>query len=198
MTWWDNIVKFVSDNASVINAWLTPANVLAVIGAIVAIIKNRRTVKKNTDTTTDLNASIVRINNIDKAVSESIKSDIATREHLDLVKSNQDSISQKFIDMQQEMQDKFDELEDKITAILDVQSLVYSTVQDNELRGNIQNVIAGAKFTSDKTRSALKEKIENMKAEVLAQTQAVAEVVNEKSDTIKTTIDNKKKTPRRY
>ena len=76
MTWWDNIVKFVSDNAPVINAWLTPANVMSVIGAIVVILKNRRSVKKNTDTTASLNASVASISNIDNAISESIKSDI--------------------------------------------------------------------------------------------------------------------------
>ena len=177
MTWWDNIVKFVSDNAPVINAWLTPANVMSVIGAIVVILKNRRSVKKNTDTTASLNASVASISNIDNAISESIKSDIATREYLDLIKANQDDVSQKLVNMQKEMNDKFDELEDKINAILNVQSLVYSTVQDNELRGNIQNIIASAKFASDKTRSALEEKIESMKTEVLAQAQAVAEVV---------------------
>ena len=83
--------------------------------------------------------------------------------------------------------------------MLEVQSLVYGTIQDDELRTNIQNIIATAKLSSDHTREKLLLELAGLKEEVATKVNAVAEAVSEGVKQIESATEmtkNKKKTSR--
>ena len=196
MIWLENIKAFFSDNAPTITAWLTPANIIAMATAIVMIVKNARGTKKNTDATTALAGNIDKIDNLVdsvKANSDVVSCQVESVKELDY---KYDNITGKIADVESIVNNRLDALENKILAMLDVQSMVYSTIQNDDLRMNVQNKIANAKIATDTTREELKQKIENLKEELNTVVSNVSEKLEESSGELKSVVDNKTKTVR--
>lgn len=192
MTWLTNIKDFFVNNSTAILAFLTPANIAAMITAIVMVIKNKRSVKDNTAATKELANSTDKLETVSVAMTtnsdtlEYYRKDIA---ELSAVCTN---LRLKFDTLVTDVGDKFDLIDNKLCAILDVQSLVYNTIQNDDLRVNVQNAIATAKLATDNTRSKLQTHIEELKQQISDVTEHVAEVVSAKTDAINKVVSTKK------
>lgn len=177
MTWFENIGRFFTDNSSAITAWLTPPTIAAIIVSIVMAIRNGRAVKNSINVGQALSddaAKIVGVSTAVNGVTEAIKNSNDKYWDLD---AKIKSVYGKTESLQEDINNKFDELQDKLVAILEVQSLVYGTIQDDQLRTNVQNLIATAKLSSDHTRAKLQAEIDGLKEEVATKINAVSEAV---------------------
>lgn len=200
MIWLENIKTFFVDNAQAILAWLTPTNIAATITAVVMIIRNYRATKKNTQASTGLIGTIDKVTNLSdtvKANSDVVSCQVETIRELS---AKYDFIVCKIADVERNLTDKFDIIDQRLEAMLNVQSMVYSTIQNNDLRMNIQNTIANAKLAADGTRTELKKQIETLKKEVNTIVENVNEKVEATTGAIIEAVDNKKirKSAKRY
>ena len=200
MMWFENVKTFFVEQADVILAWLTPANIIAMITAIIMTIRNHRATKKNTTVGDGLVSSMVKVDNLQdtvKANTDVVACQVESVKELDYKYSQ---ISGKIADVEQNFADKFDIIDQKIEAMLNVQAMVYGTIQNNDLRVNVQNTIANAKLIADGTRTELKKQISNLKDEMKSLVDAATEKVSAVAESLEDTVDNAKvkKSAKRY
>ena len=93
-----------------------------------------------------------------------------------------------------EVLDYADKLLIKLDATLDVLSIVYSTLKDEERRVAIGNIIVNAKYADTATRASLVKKLEELKKENAATLIKTEQAVNEIEKTL--TVDTKPATVR--
>lgn len=199
MIWIENIKQFFVENSITILSFLTPANIAAVVTAIIMTIRNNRATKKTTEVGTTMTDSAGKIANVAEVVADNTAkvNDVIDRSwDLD---SKVKSLYDRVESVENTLLNRYDEIQDKIFAILDVQSMVYGTIQDDELRTNVQNKIATAKLSSDHTRDKLLAELSELRTEVATKVNAVAEAVSEGVKQIESateTAKTKKKTSR--
>ena len=193
MMWLENIKQWFVENSTYILSFLTPANIIAAIAAIVVAIRNNKATKKTTEAGTSMAIEAGKISTVATSVKENTEAvEKMTDLHWDL-DSKVKSLYCKIENVQDDVNNKFDELEDKMNAILTVQSMVYGTIQNGELRQNVQNLIANAKIASDNTRAKLKETIEDLKEKILVQNEEVANVVKQTAGHLESVVSTEKK-----
>ena len=136
MIWLENVKQFFVENSTSILSFLTPANIIAAIAAIVVAIRNNKATKKTTEAGTSMAIEAGKIS----TVATSVKDNTAAVEkmidlHYDL-DSKVKSLYDRVENVENTLLNRYDEIQDKILAILDIQSMVYGTIQDDELRTN--------------------------------------------------------------
>ena len=198
MIWLENIKTFFVEHSQEILAWLTPANVAATVTAIVMIIRNHRATKKNTEVGGGLVASMDRVNNLQDTVKANTDVVACQVESVQELNNKYSDLSLKIANVEQNLMDKFDIIDQRMGAILDVQSMVYTTIQNDDLRTNVQNVIANAKLITDGTRTELKKQISDLKDEIQVIVDAANAKVAQIGENIEAVVDNKKNNTVRY
>lgn len=196
MIWFENIKQWFVDNATYILSFLTPANIIAAIAAIFVAIRNNKATKNTNAIGTAMSNDASKIANVSETIDKNTASIENMKDmHRDL-EAKVKAVSAGIEVMNERATNKLDELEDKMNAILQVQSMVYGTIQDSELRQNVQNLIATAKMSSDHTREKLQAEIESLKAEVSTKvnaiSEAVADGVKQIEEASKSTVSKKK------
>ena len=198
MIWLENIKAFFVEHSQEILAWLTPANVAATITAIVMIIRNHRATKKNTTVGDGLVNSMTKVDNLQDTVKANTDVVACQIESVQELSNKYTDLSLKIANVEQNLTDKFDIIDQRLDAMLNVQAMVYNTIQNDDLRMNVQNTIANAKLITDNTRTELKKQITDLKQEM----QNIVDTANEKvaaaTETIAAVVDNKKNNTVRY
>lgn len=155
MTWLENIRQWLIDNQTEILAVLTFIQSSGLVGIIVGFVKSIKKIKDNTDNTKKLNTSI---ESVDALKEEIVKlQDVNTKliekcEHLE----NQNN----------DIQNSVDTLLTKVDAIIEVQSVVYTTIKDDKTRATVNNLLTNAKYAVTAQRAKLLEELDNLRKQV--------------------------------
>lgn len=188
-----NIYAWLAANGNKIIAVLTSANFVAMATLVVNTIRTIKTNKGVAVTSTDLknelaesSKSRVVIDTI-KGVSDTIK-DVteATKESIDETKA--------LLDKELLM------VTAKINAMLEVQSLVYSTIRDDSLRQTVSNLLNTARYSDENTKEQLQEQIDILKKALNDKMTEVNQTMTEAIDKVQTvvTAPAETNTPTRY
>lgn len=155
MTWLENIRQWLIDNQTEILAVLTFIQSSGLVGIIVGFVKSIKKIKDNTDNTKKLNTSIESV----EALKEEIVKlqDVNTKliekcEHLE----NQNN----------DIQNSVDTLLTKVDAMIEVQSVVYTTIKDDKTRATVNNLLTNAKYAVTAQRAKLLEELDNLRKQV--------------------------------
>lgn len=155
MTWLENIRQWLIDNQTEILAVLTFIQSSGLVGIIVGFVKSIKKIKDNTDNTKKLNTSI---ESVDVLKEEVVKlQDVNTKliekcEHLE----NQNN----------DIQNGIDTLLTKVDAMIEVQSVVYTTIKDDKTRATVNNLLTNAKYAVTAQRAKLLEELDNLRKQV--------------------------------
>ena len=155
MTWLENIRQWLIDNQTEILAVLTFIQSSGLVGIIVGFVKSIKKIKDNTDNTKKLNTSI---ESVDALKEEIVKlQDVNTKliekcEHLE----NQNN----------DIQNGIDTLLTKVDAMIEVQSVVYTTIKDDKTRATVNNLLTNAKYAVTAQRAKLLEELDNLRKQV--------------------------------
>lgn len=94
-------------------------------------------------------------------------------------------------------------INEKVQAIVEVQSLVYSTIKDESIRSNVQGILTNAKYIEQTAKAKLQDEISTLKTRVEEQAtelqkviEAATKKVNEITTTEKTKTTKKQSVPR--
>ena len=158
---------------------LTMTDVAAIGTAIFTFVKGRKTSKQNFEATTSLQNSLQDVNDTKQAVlanSEAVKS--MTVEINTLKEDN------KLLKQQNET------LLIQSSAMLDVMSMVYSTLKDEKLRNNVHNVINTAKYAEDSKITALTEELNSLKRKIAEDADKLKQDVSEKATDVQNTLSS--------
>ena len=178
MNWLENIGKWFIDNQETILAVLTAIQSSGLVGFIAWAVKSTKQVKLNTKTTEALNNSISCVDGLNGEV-------------VGLKDVNKELIEKcEYLENQMnDLQNSMDILLTKVDAIIEVQSVVYTTIKDDKTRATVNNLLTNAKYAVTEQRKKLIEELEalreQIKTQAEAQKQLVEHAVNKAQSTVK-------------
>lgn len=78
---------------------------------------------------------------------------------------------------------------EKLDAIIEVQSIVYSTIKDPKARANVANILTSAKHLAEQTKAELINKLDSLKKELETQSKKSQENIQNVVEQAKQTMD---------
>lgn len=169
MEFFNSIWTWIVNNKDGILAFLTSAEVVAIVGAGILFFKKLKSIKASTQSSADLSAAI--------SENKKLKADIAglTKQNAEIQAENKKLV------------ETTDLVLSKITTIEEVLSVVYNhSIKDAETRTTVNNLLTNSRFAENKTRADLIKQLEDLKA----QSQKQAEDMKNAVDEAETKISN--------
>ena len=166
MNWLENIGKWFIDNQETILAVLTAIQSSGLIGFIAWAVKSTKQVKLNTKTTEVLNNSITCVDSLNGEV-------------VGLKDVNKELIEKcEYLENQMnDLQNSMDILLTKVDAMIEVQSVVYTTIKDDKTRATVNNLLTNAKYAVTEQRKKLIEELEALRQQIKTQADAQKQLV---------------------
>ena len=166
MNWLENIGKWFIDNQETILAVLTAIQSSGLVGFIAWAVKSTKQVKLNTKTTEVLNNSISCVDSLNGEV-------------VGLKDVNKELIEKcEYLENQMnDLQNSMDILLTKVDAIIEVQSVVYTTIKDDKTRATVNNLLTNAKYAVTEQRKKLIDELEALRQQIKTQAEAQKQLV---------------------
>ena len=166
MTWLENIGKWFVENKETILAVLTAIQSSGLIGFIAWAVKSTKQVKLNTKTTETLNKSITCVDSLNGEVAEMKDVNKVLIEKCDYLENQMN-----------DLENSMDILITKVDAMIEVQSVVYTTIKDDKTRATVNNLLTNAKYAVTEQRKKLIEELEELRQQIKAQADAQKQLV---------------------
>lgn len=166
MTWLENIGKWFVENKETILAVLTAIQSSGLIGFIAWAVKSTKQVKLNTKTTETLNKSITCVDGLNGEVAEMKDVNKVLIEKCEYLENQMN-----------DLENSMDILITKIDAIIEVQSVVYTTIKDDKTRATVNNLLTNAKYAVTEQRKKLIDELESLRQQIKAQADAQKQLV---------------------
>lgn len=166
MTWLENIGKWFVENKETILAVLTAIQSSGLIGFIAWAVKSTKQVKLNTKTTETLNKSITCVDGLNGEVIEMKGVNKTLIEKCEYLENQMN-----------DLQNSMDILLTKVDAMIEVQSVVYTTIKDDKTRATVNNLLTNAKYAVTEQRKKLIEELESLRQQIKAQADAQKQLV---------------------
>ena len=188
-----NIYAWLSANSNKIVAFLTSANFIAMLSLVVNTVRTIKTNKGVAITSTDLKNELTEssknrtiIASI-KGVSETIK---------DVTEATKTAIDETKALLDKELLT----VTNKVNAMLEVQSLVYSTIRDDSLRQTVSNLLNTARYSDANTKEQLQSEIDSLKKALNDKMEEVNQTMSDAIDKVQTVVATpvEQSTPTRY
>lgn len=166
MTWLENIGKWFVENKETILAVLTAIQSSGLVGFIAWAVKSTKQVKLNTKTTETLNNSIACVDGLNGEVAEMKDVNKVLIEKCDYLENQMN-----------DLENSMDILITKIDAIIEVQSVVYTTIKDDKTRATVNNLLTNAKYAVTEQRKKLIDELEALRQQIKTQAEAQKQLV---------------------
>ena len=166
MTWLENIGKWFVENKETILAVLTAIQSSGLVGFIAWAVKSTKQVKLNTKTTETLNKSITCVDGLNGEVTE------------------MKDVNKKLIEKCEYLENQMNDLQNsmdisltKVDAMIEVQSVVYTTIKDDKTRATVNNLLTNAKYAVTEQRKKLIDELEALRQQIKTQAEAQKQLV---------------------
>ena len=166
MTWLENIGKWFTENKETILAVLTAIQSSGLVGFIAWAIKSTKQVKLNTKTTETLNKSITCVDGLNGEVTEMKGVNKTLIEKCEYLENQMN-----------DLQNSIDILLTKVDAMIEVQSVVYTTIKDDKTRATVNNLLTNAKYAVTEQRKKLIDELEALRQQIKTQAEAQKQLV---------------------
>ena len=186
-----NIWNWFVLNKDEIVLFFTSSNFVAFMTTIVMLVKQLRSNKVNNETNNGLKASLDNAISIASDVVSIRDNSTATNDQLLTVQTDLDAFKK-------ETYDALDVLVQKMNAVLEVQSLVYSTIKDETIRKNVSGILMDAKYAETATRASLEADVESLRKKVNEKIEVIKDVVEDTAVKVRKVTNNNKSSVPRY
>jgi hypothetical protein len=166
MTWLENIGKWFVENKETILAVLTAIQSSGLVGFIAWAVKSTKQVKLNTKTTETLNKSITCVDGLNGEVTEMKDVNKKLIEKCEYLENQMN-----------DLQNSMDILLTKVDAMIEVQSVVYTTIKDDKTRATVNNLLTNAKYAVTEQRKKLIDELEALRQQIKTQAEAQKQLV---------------------
>lgn len=166
MTWLENIGKWFVENKETILAVLTAIQSSGLVGFIAWAVKSTKQVKLNTKTTETLNKSITCVDGLNGEVTEMKDVNKTLIEKCEYLENQMN-----------DLQNSMDILLTKVDAMIEVQSVVYTTIKDDKTRATVNNLLTNAKYAVTEQRKKLIDELEALRQQIKTQAEAQKQLV---------------------
>lgn len=188
-----NIYAWLAANSNKIVAFLTSANFLAMLTLVVNTIRTIKTNKGVAITSTDLKNELTESSK-NRSVIASIKGVSETIK--DVTEATKTAIDETKALLDKELLT----VTNKVNAMLEVQSLVYSTIRDDSLRQTVSNLLNTARYNDANTKEQLQSEIDSLKKALNDKMEEVNQTMSDAIDKVQTVVSTpvEQNTPTRY
>lgn len=181
MTWLENCWQWLTDNWQSILVFFTSGQAISLVVAVISIIRQSKAFKAAKISTDALDGSVKAYNEAFKKNDEAIK---AISEKFNDSFTSLTTATSKINDFSENVLELLDTTIAKVNAMLDVQSIVYSTIKDDNIRKNVSDLIVNAKFAENKQKADLLNQIDALKAQIATQVENVKQTVTATVDEV--------------
>ncbi len=181
-----NLFTWFVEHKDEIVVFFTSTNFAAVVSSVILLIKQIKATR-NTNKSVENSSSI-----LDKAVelAQSVTSvsdkTASTESNTEEIKTKIDSVNKQFVN-------ELEILQQKLNAMLEVQTIVYNSMKDETARKNVFNLLTQAKLVETSKYSELEQQVESLKKKVEEKVNDVQSVVEETVTTVQNVVGTKKK-----
>lgn len=188
-----NIYAWLAANSNKIVAFLTSANFLAMLTLVVNTVRTIKTNKGVAVTSTDLKNELSESSK-NRGVIASIKGVSDTIK--DVTEATKTAIDETKALLDKELLT----VTNKVNAMLEVQSLVYSTIRDDSLRQTVSNLLNTARYSDANTKEQLQSEIDSLKKALNDKMEEVNQTMSDAIDKVQTVVSTpvEQNTPTRY
>lgn len=173
------------ENRDNIVAFFTSSDFLATVVAIFTIVRSSKSTKKNTLSMDNVTAALTANN--------SIADDVAATKNSGELALTELKYCENKIDIVEDKLREFDiAITSKVDAMMEVMSIVYSTIKDDAIRNSVSSVLVTAKHATDASKAQLEAEVDELKAKIEELTKTTTATVNETIDEIKSKITSSK------
>ena len=181
MDWLQNIGQWFVNNKDVIITFITGIDFTALLTMLWGLYKQHKAITNNTLSTNALNANLKQ-NEMLQLELTSLKNEIED------TKNENMSLKTAILDLQYIEKS----LVNKLNAMLDVQSIVYATIKDENTRATVNSILTNAKYAENTTKAKLREELENLKKIVSEQSKASEQQVKDVVANAEAILENTK------
>lgn len=150
---------------------------VSLLGIIVSVIRTGKRTAENTKSTCTLNESIgktdalkSKVDKMDDSVNAILQDATKLQDHIDNVESKLD--------------DNNAIMNEKINAMLEVQTIVYASIKDERARNTVMSILSNAKYADSHTKEELKRQVEELKADVQNKSEELIKMVETRTDKV--------------
>lgn len=176
-----SVWRWFIENKDTITAFFMSGQAISFAAAIVMLIKNLRGTKDNTASTKKLDETLL----ITNGMGESVKT-------LDLnfqaLKKENDGLRTALKDTEARIEQSNNEIKNKLNAIVDVQSIVYSTIRDDGVRQTVNTILNNARYSDKNFKESLESQIEELKQNYSKELENVNAKMTESMNQIKSEL----------
>lgn len=181
-----NLFTWFVEHKDEIVVFFTSTNFAAVISSVILLIKQikaTRTTNKSVENSSSILDKAVELAQSVTSVSDKTAS---TESNTEEIKTKIDSVNKQFVN-------ELEILQQKLNAMLEVQTIVYNSMKDETARKNVFNLLTQAKLVETLKYSELEQQVESLKKKVEEKVNDVQNVVEETVTTVQNVVGTKKK-----
>jgi hypothetical protein len=154
----DNCWLWFLENKDAILAWFMSGQAVSVVASFVMLIKNAKQIKGNTDSTNTLNGTLENTN-VMKDDLDVLKEKVVT------LANENEKLSKSVVELETDLSQSNKLIANKLDAIIEVQSIVYSTIRDDSVRQTVNTILNNARYSDTNFKEQLESEISGLKAE---------------------------------
>lgn len=178
----DNCWLWFLDNKDTILAWFMSGQAASVITTIVMLVKNAKQIKGNTESTKTLNTTLENTN--------VMKDDVDTlKEKVSVLTEENTKLSNSVTDLEDKLSQSNKLIASKLDAIIEVQSIVYSTIRDDSVRQTVNTILNNARYSDTNFKEQLESEISGLKAEFETKMADISKGMNEAIDKVSNSVN---------
>ena len=181
-----NLCTWFVEHKDEIVVFFTSTNFAAVLGSVILLIKQikaTRTTNKSVENSSSILDKAVELAQSVTSVSDKTAS---TESNTEEIKTKIDSVNKQFVN-------ELEILQQKLNAMLEVQTIVYNSMKDETARKNVFNLLTQAKLVETSKYAELEQQVESLKKKVDEKVNDVQSVVEETVTTVQNVVGTKKK-----
>lgn len=189
--------QWLAENYNKIMMVLQSTQFASLVAGAIFLWKTIVSIRQNTISSKKLNETIFKNNQMSDDVIYIKNENESLKKQNDTLKLTVEKFESKFDEftgaVNVKLENEQSTLMKKLNAIIDVQSIVYATIRDDNTRTTINSILTNAKFdeTADETRQKLMQEVADLKVKLAEEMNKVKTMTEEASTKLEEIIEPK-------
>ena len=170
--WLYNIGMWFVENKDKIVTVVISGQALTFAAGLVAIVRQFKSVRNNTTVAGTLNKSLTATNEMSASV-------VSLGEATSALATAQMALTGELTDIKNKTAESLAIIVDKVNTMLEVQSIVYSTIKDDDMRKTVNTLLNNSRYSEINLKDQFQQQLDSLKNQVDKQLTAVTNTVDD-------------------
>lgn len=181
-----NLFTWFVEHKDEIVVFFTSTNFAAVVSSVILLVKQIKATRSTNKSVENSSSILDKAVELAQSVTSVSDKTASTESNTEEIKTKIDSVNKQFVN-------ELEILQQKLNAMLEVQTIVYNSMKDETARKNVFNLLTQAKLVETSKYSELEQQVESLKKKIDEKVNDVQNVVEETVTTVQNVVGTKKK-----